>query len=119
MNKKEPIIIKELNSSSDLFGINENIFEKILQKDNLKVSINKLEQINYINKNFYGGRGEKLVTKVYYNEDNEIMFFIKKHCEQNPNEALHYKYLTQFNAPIPQLYAYYSNENHHLLNRIM
>jgi len=113
MNQKEPIIIEELNSSSDLFGIDENIFEKILKKDNLHVSINKLEQINYINKNFYGGRGEKLVVKVHYNENKETMFFIKKHCQKNPNEAVHYKYLTQFNAPIPELYAYYCNENQH------
>lgn len=116
MNRKEPIIIKELNSSEGLFGIDKNIFRKIIQMNDSHVSIKKIEQIDCINKNFYGGRGEKAVVKVSYNIDsiaNEVVLFIKKHCQKNPNEALHYKYLTQFNAPIPRLYAYYSKMNQH------
>ena len=115
MNKIEPLMINELNCSSDLFGIDEAIFLTILQKNNSQISINKIEQVNYINRNFYGCRGEKLVIKINYNEndsDKESAFFIKKHCENFPNEAVNYKYLTQFNAPIPQLYAYYSSKNH-------
>ncbi|QVK18337.1 hypothetical protein KHQ81_01070 [Mycoplasmatota bacterium] len=111
MNEKEAIIINELNTTGELFGIDKFIFEKIIQMSNSSVLIKDIKQVDYINRNYYGGRGEKIVLKINYSENNkdkETSLFIKKHCQKSPNEALHYKYLTKFNAPIPKLYAYYS-----------
>lgn len=115
MKKNEAIIIHKLDNMSELFGINKNVFQKIIENMDSPISIKKIDQIDFINKKFYGGRGDKKVIKVNYtfdNKDNEIAFFIKKHCQKNPNEALHYRYLSRFNAPIPKLYAYYSKINH-------
>lgn len=115
MDNIDAVEIEKLNTSGNLFGINEDAFIKILEKNNSSIAINNIKQIDYINKDYYGGRGDKIVVKVEYNNgilDKQTDFFIKKHCNKNPNEAIHNIYLTAFHAPIPKLYAYFSKENY-------
>lgn len=98
----------------DLFGIEQSSFEQVLWKNGQPARIQEISRIDCINPNYYGGRGEKAVVRVLYSQSGQALeasFFIKKHCRCNPNKALHYKFLTQFGAPIPRLYAYRSLEN--------
>lgn len=107
-------VIEELSLSGDLFGLDEAVFTGILRNSMHDAVVKQVEQMDSLNKDYYGGRGEKAVVKLHYTHagrDYETELFIKRHCQRNPNEAQHYKYLTRFKAPIPRLYAYYSGED--------
>lgn len=56
----------------------------------------------------YGGRGEKVIPTFEYRTQRGRTgmrtIFAKQHCNTGPNEALHYKWLTEQRAPIPRIY---------------
>jgi hypothetical protein len=39
-----------------------------------------------------------------------MTFFMKRHGNRGPNEAIHHLHLCLDGAPVPRLYAYFSNE---------
>lgn len=115
MNHK-PIIIEKSDDTHNLFDMDMSIFEGILKQNNSHIKVTSIEHHPLVRDKYYGGRGEKAIVNVEYSEAKvmkEASFFVKEHCNDYPSEALNYINLGKCNAPIPILYAYFSEPRQH------
>lgn len=107
--------IKNFNDDSEFFNIGTTTFAEIISRcENCPIIVTKLIELDTIHKEYNTERSERFVVKVVYikeNKEHMINFFIKKSREKNPHEAINYLHLHKCDAPIPKLYAYYSEAN--------
>ncbi|MCL2772625.1 MAG: hypothetical protein FWD71_04670 [Oscillospiraceae bacterium] len=107
--------ITRFNDDSEFFSIDAAIFTEIISHyENFPVTVTKLSEVNTVHKEYSNARSERFVINVGYIKNYREYsknFFIKKPREKNPNEAIPYLNLQGCDAPIPKLYAYYSEEN--------
>jgi hypothetical protein len=107
--------ITRFNDNNEFFGIDTAIFSEIISHDeNSQVTVIEVSELNTVHKEYSNERSERFVVKVVYiknNEEHTKNFFMKKPREKNPHEAVHYLNMQKCGAPIPKLYAYYSEEN--------
>lgn len=110
MSKNKALIINKLSEQNGILGIDKDIIKDILSQMNINEKVIEIKNIGGIHKDFYGGRGKKNIVEVTLKFDVKLHLFIKEHCTKSPNEALHYRFLSRFNAPIPKLYASFSKK---------
>lgn len=112
---KDVFKITRFNDDSEFFSIDTAIFTEIISHyEDCPIAITKLSELNTVHKEYSNARSERFVINIGYIKDNAECtksFFIKKPREKNPHEAIHYLHLYKCDAPIPKLYAYYSEEN--------
>jgi len=112
---KDIFKITRFDEDSEIFNIDAAIFTEIISHyENFPITVTELSELNTVHKEYSNERSERLVINAVYiknNEEHTKSFFIKKPREKNPHEAVHYLHLCKCDAPIPKLYAYYSEEN--------
>ena len=112
---KDIFKIARFNDASEFFNIDTAIFTEIISHyENSPITVTELSELYTAHREYSNERSERFVINIIYNKNNGEYtknFFIKKPREKNPHEVLHYLYLHKCDAPIPKLYAYYSEEN--------
>ena len=112
---KNTFKITRFSDDSVFFNIDPAIFTEIISYyEDSPITVTNINELDTLHKEYSNNRSERFVINVVYiknDEERTQSFFIKKPREKNPNEAVHYLNLHQYDAPIPKLYAYYSKEN--------
>ena len=107
--------VERFDEDGKYFNINADIFARIISNcDNSPITVTKINELSTVQKEYNTNRSERFVIRVFYyknNVEHTKDFFIKKSKEQKPHEVLNYLYLQNNDAPIPKLYAYYSEDN--------
>jgi hypothetical protein len=104
------------DKNNGFFGIPEDSLRAIIASvENQKINGCVWHFTKSLPSGFEGQRGEKIIPTAKYatetGQQREITFFIKRHCNTGPNEAMHHLFLVLADAPVPNLYAYFSEES--------